>query len=90
MKTKQRVKIRAKERRRHRLSLQDVALRYRGGSSRERIRQIEAGISVSSAVERDYRSAIAAAIQARLKSAALLQSFLAAQRAAGSRFPRAV
>jgi hypothetical protein len=62
MKAKKQEGIGSKERLNLRLSLADVARFYRGGSSRERIRQIEAGISVSPVVRRDYKAAIAAAV----------------------------
>ncbi len=62
MKAKKQERINSQERLNQGLSLADVARCYRGGSSRERIRQIEAGISVSPAVRRDYKAAIITAI----------------------------
>jgi len=62
MKRKKRNCINSKERLNHGLSLIAVARCYRGGASHERIRQIEAGISLSPSVERDYRAAITAAV----------------------------
>jgi hypothetical protein len=50
------------ERRRNALSLADVALFYRGGRTRERIRAIESAKIVSPAVKHDYLAAVAAAV----------------------------
>ena len=72
MKMKKRNHRNSNERVHHSLSLADVAQFYRGGCSRERIRQIEAGVSVSVAVERDYRPAIASAIEDIKRSRELL------------------
>jgi hypothetical protein len=49
------------ERRRNGLSLADVAVFYRGGRTRERIRAIESAKSVSADVKRDFLAAITAA-----------------------------
>jgi hypothetical protein len=51
-----------RERMKNSLSLADIALFYRGGRTRERIRAIESAKIVSPAVKRDYLAAIAAAI----------------------------
>lgn len=71
MKAKER--INSRERRKLSLSLAAVAKCYRGGSTRERIRQIEAGISVSREVERDYRAAVAAAVEEHTESQNILR-----------------
>lgn len=50
------------ERLRNGLSMANVALHYRGGRTRERIRAIESAKTISSNVKRDYSAAITAAV----------------------------
>jgi len=51
-----------RERLRNGLSLASVALHYRAGCTRERIRAIESAKTTSSNVKRDYLAAITAAV----------------------------
>ena len=44
-------------------SLDDIGRHYRGGVTKQRIGQLEALKCVSPEVERDYRAAVAAAVQ---------------------------